>query len=75
MWTLVFWKAVGERVIFTMIEVLIPMIAATRLDLVDWPTTGWIVLTAGALALLKGVLAARVGNPGPSLTTETLVQP
>jgi len=73
MWTLVFWKAVAERAFFTMVEVLLPMLAATRLDLVDWVTTFWVVLSAGAIAVLKGVLAARVGNAGPSLGPETLV--
>lgn len=75
MWTITFWKAVAERAIFTIVEVLIPLIAATRLDLIDWQATLWIAATAGALAVLKGVLAARVGNAGPSLGPEQLVHP
>lgn len=69
MWKLEFWKAVAERAIFTMAEVLIPLIAATRLDLIGWGPTFWIVVTAGVLSVLKGMLAARVGNSGPSLTS------
>ena len=73
MWTMTFWKAVAERAIFTMVEVLIPLLAASRLDLIDWVTTFWVVISAGALAVLKGVLAANVGNAGPSLGPEALV--
>ena len=74
MWTVAFWKATAERTIMTMVEVLIPLIGATTLNLIDWVATLWIVVTAGALALLKSVLAARVGNNGPSLTSaESLV--
>lgn len=76
MWTVRFWQAVAERSIFTMIEVLLPLLAATRLDLVDWTTTFWVVLSAGAIAVLKGVLAARVGNDAPSFTSvEKLAHP
>lgn len=69
MWTLKFWKATAERAIFTVVEVLIPLLLANRIDLIDWATTFWIAATAGVLAVLKAVLAARVGNNGPSLTS------
>ena len=69
MWTVVFWKATAERVVSTVVQTLIPTVAATRLDLIDWVTTSWIVAGAGVLSLLKAIVAANVGNSGPSLTS------
>jgi len=69
MWTVAFWKATAERVISTVVQTLIPTVAATRLDLIDWVTTSWIVAGAGVLSLLKAIVAANVGNSGPSLTS------
>lgn len=69
MWTVTFWKAVGERAIFTMAEVLLPLIVASRLDLIDWVVTFWVVISAGVAAVLKGILAARIGNDSPSFNS------
>ena len=75
MWTVQFWKALAERVIATGIEVLLPMIALTTLDKVNWITTGFVVLTACVLAGLKGVLAGLRGSPGPSITSVEVLAP
>jgi hypothetical protein len=75
MWTAAFAKALAERVIFTMVEVLIPMLVLTRIDMLDWAATFWVVISAGVLAVCKGLLAARVGSTGPSMTSVEVLAP
>jgi hypothetical protein len=71
-----FWQALAERVISTMAQVAIPLVAATGLDKIDWKASGFIVLGAGLLSVLKGFVAVSVGNNGPSLTSvEELTPP
>lgn len=76
MWNLEFLKALAERVLATMIQVAIPLLAAASLDAIDWQAAGLVVLSAGVLSILKGVLAGLVGSGSPSLTdAEVLPQP
>jgi hypothetical protein len=76
MWTAAFAKALAERVLATMIEVAIPMFTLTTLDKVDFATTGLVVLSAGVLSFLKGVLAGLVGSSGtPSITNAEVLAP
>jgi len=75
MWTIQFWKAMAERVVATGIEVLLPMIALTTVDKVNWATTGFVVLTACVLAVGKGALAGMRGSPGPSITSVEVLAP
>jgi hypothetical protein len=70
-----FWKALAERVLSTMAQVAIPLVAATSLDKIDWQAAGLIVLAAGLLSVLKGVAAVHVGNNGPSLTSVEALTP
>lgn len=67
MWTAVFWKATAARAISTIVQVLIPLLVANRIDVIDPKATAWIAATAGVLSVLKALVAARVGNDGPSL--------
>jgi hypothetical protein len=75
MWTVTFWKAITERAVFTMVEVLVPMLVLTRIDMLDWAATFWVVTSAGVLALLKGLLASRVGSDGPSMISAEKLAP
>jgi hypothetical protein len=76
MWTLPFLKALAERVLATMIEVAIPMFTLNSLDKVDFAATGIVVLGAGVLSILKGVLAGLVGSSGtPSITNAEVLAP
>ena len=62
MFTSLFWKDAIERVVFTMVQVLLSIWASDGLfDVlnVDWKATASVVLSAGALALLKAILAAK----------------
>jgi hypothetical protein len=75
-WNLAFLKALAERVLATMIEVAIPMFTLTTLDKVNFGTTGVVVLSAGVLSALKGVLAGLVGKSGtPSITNAEVLAP
>ena len=64
-WTSLFWKDTVERVLATVAQVLIAVLSVDGLDLValDWQATLSAVAIAGALSLLKAVVANAVtGN-------------
>ena len=69
MWTKDFWKATAERVIATFFQAILGtgiLVTATKQE---W----WYALTSSLLiaffALCKCIIASRVGNDGPSLTS------
>lgn len=77
MWTVTFWKAVAERAVFTFAETLLAVLGVGATDLLSVP---WVsaLSTAGLAALLsvlKSIVANKVGNAGPSFSTETLAPP
>jgi hypothetical protein len=43
--------------------------------MLDWAATFWVVTSAGVLALLKGLLASRVGSDGPSMISAEKLAP
>jgi hypothetical protein len=64
-WTGLFWKDTAERVLATVAQVLIAVLSVDGLNLValDWQAIASAVAIAGALALLKAILANAVtGN-------------
>jgi hypothetical protein len=75
MWTIQFWKALAERVVATMIQVAIPLVTVATLNKVDWLTVFWVVVSAGALSVLKGVAAVLAGNDSPSIIDAEVLAP
>jgi len=61
-WSSLFWKDAVERVLATVAQVLIAVLSVDGLDLValDWQATLSTVAIAGALALLKAIVANAV---------------
>lgn len=69
MFTKLFWKDSAERVVFTMVQVLLALWASDGVfDVlnVDWRATASVVLSAGVLAFLKSVLAAKTTDDSVS---------
>lgn len=64
-WSGLFWKDTAERVIATIAQVLIAVLSVDGLDLIalDWTAALTTVVVAGALSLLKAIVANAVtGN-------------
>jgi len=61
-WSSLFWKDAVERVLATVAQVLIAVLSVDGLNLVnlDWQATLSTVAIAGALALLKAIVANAV---------------
>lgn len=77
MWTRSWWQAAAERALKTVAQTLVALIGANAVDVtsLDWPSLLGIAATAGIVSVLTSVASARVGNEGPSLADETLVEP
>ena len=75
--TLAFWQATGERAVKTLAQTLIALIGATAINLtaISWLDDLGIAATAALLSVLTSIVSAGVGNPGPSLASETLTPP
>lgn len=77
MYTGAFWKATFERVASTFVQTYFGLWLAG--DLIfnvfefNWVTGLGPALGAAILSLVKAVLAAQGGNPGPSLANEAVV--
>jgi hypothetical protein len=75
-WTWSFWKATIERVLFTFLECYFGVFLFSAIDFNvftwNWVLTLGPALGAAVLALVKCLLAALGGNPGPSAANETL---
>ena len=74
MFTVLFWKAAGERAVKTFAQTAAALLVAAGTGLLDsdWQTTGSVAGMAALLSVLTSVGSAGMGNPGPSLTTETI---
>ena len=61
-WTSLFWKDTVERVLATVAQTLIAVLSVDGLDLValDWQAVATTVAIAGALSLLKAIVANSV---------------
>lgn len=71
MWARKFWKSTAERAVSTAAQAAIAVVGADAMipayD-IDVRYTGAVALTAGALAVLKALAAAYIGDKGtPSL--------
>ena len=75
MFTRAFWIATAERVIASVAGGILAVMAADGFDLLaaDWQGVLAAGGLAGAVSLLKAIVAANVGsNPGPSLANERI---
>ena len=72
--TSAFWAATGERAVKTFAQTLAALIGAGAISIVaiPWPDDFGIAATATLLSVLTSLVSSTVGNPGPSLATETL---
>ena len=75
MWTRAFWRAAAERAVKTTAQSGAALLVAAGTGLLDtdWTTTASVAGMAGLLSLLTSIGSAGVGNTGPSLTGEVLV--
>lgn len=64
MWTSLFWKDLGERVIATIAQVLLGIFTADGFNLLSIDATGVLVTvaTAAILVVLKGIVAANISK-------------
>lgn len=64
MYTGIFWKDVFERVVSTLAQVLIALLTADGFDLLqaDFTAIAVSLAVAGALVVLKSLVAAKVSN-------------
>lgn len=73
-----FWKATFERVAATFVEAYFGLFLAGDVILnvfqFDWVTGLGPALGIALLSLVKALLAAQVGNNGPSLANEVAVE-
>lgn len=67
-----FWKAAAERAIRTVAQTAIAVIGVDMVNVInlDWPYIAGVSATAGVLSILTSLVAAPVGEPGPSFGTE-----
>lgn len=74
--TLSFWKATIERVLFTFLECYFGIFLFSAIDFNvftwNWYLTLGPALGAAILSLVKCLLASLGGNAGPSVANETL---
>lgn len=77
MWTGAFWKAAFERAVKTFAQALLAVMTADGFGLLDadWPARLGAAGMAAILSLLSSIGSAGVGNPGPSLSSESTDQP
>lgn len=77
MFTLLFWKAAAERAIKTAAQTAAALLIANGTGLLDtdWAQAGSVAGMAAVLSVLTSVGSAGVGNPGPSLASESIDQP
>lgn len=79
MWTVVFWKAAGERAAATFAEIFVASIAigtATSVFDVNWTTALGMPLLAALLSLAKSVGTAALTDGNPSVgSAEELAPP
>lgn len=75
MWTRAFWRAAAERAVKTTAQSGAALLVAAGTGLLDtdWTTTASVAGMAGLLSLLTSIGSSGVGNTGPSLTGEVLV--
>lgn len=76
-WTGAFWQATAERVIATIVGALVAVLAADGFDVLnaDWRGIVTTIGIAGAVSLLKAILANVATKTGPSLTNSEQVVP
>lgn len=69
-WTLNFWKATGERALWTVAQSGLATIGATPIAFgqVDWALSGSIAATAGIVSVLKSIVVNGITKDGPSVT-------
>lgn len=69
-----FWTATLERAVSTAAEAAVLVLGADQLNVMqaDWPTVGGFAAGGFVLTVLKALIAANVGDPGPSLANETI---
>ena len=66
MWTVEFWKSVGERALRTFAQVLLSMIVVGETGFmdVDWVQAGSVAGLAALASVLMSVVATGVGDKG-----------
>lgn len=69
-WTLNFWKATGERALWTVAQAGFATVGATPIAFgeVDWALAGSIAATAGVVSVLKSIVVNGITQDGPSIT-------
>lgn len=67
-WTKQFWKAAGERALWTIAQSGLATIGITPIAFgdVNWALAGSIALTAGIVSVLKSIVVNGVTESGPS---------
>lgn len=63
-----FWHDAAERVAWTTAEVALPVFAGASIFDVDYRAAAGITASAAVVALLKAILATRVGDPDSAAT-------
>jgi hypothetical protein len=76
-WTKAFWKSVVERILATAAFALVGFLSVDGFDLrtAHWGDIAQAVGVAGALSLLKGLIANQLTGNGPSVVTSEQVVP
>lgn len=63
-----FWRDAAERVAWTSAEVALPVFVGSSIFDVDYRAAAGITASAAVAALLKAILATRVGDPDSAAT-------
>jgi hypothetical protein len=79
MWTRLFWQAAAERSLKTAAQVVLVGVGDDILNInaleLNYAELGGLALGGALVSVLTSLVSSRVGNSGPSLTTEELDVP